>query len=109
MYICIRLLPGPLEVGDPERLNRIEGFEEFRLKDRVRTNNEINSFIRNMLRLYDRPKRKMLYGDVDVLCANDTHEADLILRLYMSRGYQLITLFPRVSAYYAVSVTCGRG
>ena len=80
--------------NNPERLNRIEGFEEFRLKDRVRTNNEINSFIRNMLRLYDRPKRKMLYGDVDVLCANDTHEADLILRLYMSRGYQLITLFP---------------
>ena len=80
--------------NNPERLNRIEGFEEFRLKDRVRTNNEINSFIRNMLRLYDRPKRKMLYEDVDVLCANDTHEADLILRLYMSRGYQLITLFP---------------
>ena len=80
--------------NNPERLNRIEGFEEFRLKDRVRTNNEINSFIRNMLRLYDRPKRKMLYEDVDVLCANNTHEADLILRLYMSRGYQLITLFP---------------
>ena len=80
--------------NNPERLNRIEGFEEFRLKDRVRTNNKINSFIRNMLRLYDRPKRKMTYEDVDVLCANDTHEADLILRLYMSRGYQLITLFP---------------
>ena len=80
--------------NNPERLNRIEGFEEFRLKDRVRTNNEINSFIRNMLRLYDRPKRKMSYEDVDVLCANDPQEADLILRLYMSRGYQLITLFP---------------
>ena len=80
--------------NNPERLNRIEGFEEFRLKDRVRTNNEINSFIRNMLWLYDRPKRKMTYEDVDVLCANDTREADLILRLYMSRGYQLITLFP---------------
>lgn len=80
--------------NNPERLNAIEGFEEFRLKDKVRTNNEINSFIRNMLRLYDKPKRKMCYEDVDVLCANDAREAELILRMFISRGYQLITLFP---------------
>ncbi len=80
--------------NNPERLNATPGFEEFRLKDKVRTNNKINSFIRNMLRLYDRPKRKMTYEAVDVLCANDTREANLILRLFMSRGYQLITLFP---------------
>ena len=84
--------------NNPERLNAIEGFEEFKLKDRVRTNNKINSFIRNMLRLYDRPRRKMGYENIDVLCANDALEADRILRLYISRGYQLITLFPTRTA-----------
>ncbi len=80
--------------NNPERLNAIDGFEEYRLKNRVRTNNKINSFIRNMLRLYDRPKRKMLYEEVDVLCANNNREAELILDLFVSKGYQLITLFP---------------
>ena len=78
--------------NNPERLNAIEGFEEYGLKDKVRTNNEINSFIRNMLRLYDRPKRKMVYDDVDVLCANNTLESKRILRLFKTRGYQVITL-----------------
>ena len=51
-----------------------------------------------MLKLYDRPRRKMGYENVDVLCANNTREADRILRLYISRGYQLITLFPTHTA-----------
>ena len=40
----------------------------------------------------------MGYENIDVLCANDALEADRILRLYISRGYQLITLFPTRTA-----------
>ena len=47
-----------------------------------------------MLRLYDLPKRKMTYEHIEVLSANDIHEALVILRLYISRGYKFITLIP---------------
>ncbi len=80
--------------NNPKRLSQIAGFEEYKLSDRIRTNNEINSFIRNMLRLYDLPKRKMTYENVDVICANDLHEALVVLRMFVSRGYKFISLIP---------------
>lgn len=80
--------------NNPKRLNETEGFQEFELTGRIRTNKEINSFIRIMLRLSDLPKKRLSYDNIDILYANSLKESDAILRLYISKGYKFITITP---------------
>lgn len=80
--------------NNPKRLNEIEEFREEKLTERIRTNKEIYSFIRNMMRLYDRPHEKVDYKNIDILYANDVRESDVITRFYRSNGYTFITFTP---------------
>lgn len=88
--------------NNPKRLNEIEGFQERKLTDRIRTNKEIFSFIRNMLDLGDKPRVEMAYNNVDILYANDIKEADTISGFYKKRGYTFITFTP--SKYVSNSI-----
>ena len=88
--------------NNPKRLNEIEGFQERKLTDRIRTNKEIFSFIRNMLDLGDKPRVEMAYNNVDILYANDIKEADTIGGFYKKRGYTFITFTP--SKYVSNSI-----
>lgn len=78
----------------PNRLKENEDFIEYRLTERIRTNKEIASFIRNMLRLYDVPRTKFDYKNIDVIYANNYSESDRILRFYIANGYQFISFTP---------------
>jgi hypothetical protein len=79
---------------NPKRLNEIEEFKEENLTERIRTNKEIYSFIRNMMRLYDRPYVKVQYKNIEILYANDVSESDKIIRFYRNNGYTFITFTP---------------
>lgn len=80
--------------NNPKRLNEIEGYQEQKLTERIRTNKELYSFIRNMMRLNDRPNIPMEYKNVDILYANSIKDADELSRIYREKGYTFITLTP---------------
>lgn len=80
--------------NNPKRLREIEGFKEEKLSDRIRTNIEIISFARNMMRLTDKPQKEIDYSKIEVVYANDTKEADRLLRLYQGNKYTFITFTP---------------
>lgn len=85
--------------NNPQRLNKIQGFRERELTNRIRTNKEIFSFIRTMMRLNDRPKNYVSYDNIDVLYADNIHEADYICKDYIDRGYTFITFTPSQYVY----------
>ena len=80
-----------LKMNNPERLKGFDGFREETLSDRIRTNKELYSFIRNLLRLGDKASQHIEYKNVDVLYANDFLEADRIIDIYKGKGYIPIT------------------
>lgn len=88
--------------NNPGRLNAIDGFIEEKLSEKIRTNKEINSFIRNMLDLTDVPQEKIQYNNIDILYANDINESDKIIRFYRKKGYAFITYTP--SQFYSNSI-----
>lgn len=83
-----------LRRNNPERLRKITGFLEQNLKNRVRTNPEILSFVRTLMRVYDVPKNAVDYSNIDVIYANSIQESDRILKIYQSRGYTFISYTP---------------
>ena len=88
--------------NNPKRLNDLEHFQEYNLTDKIRTNDEISSFIKTMMRLSDRPKKEISYDRVDVVYANDMKELKAILQLYSSKGYKYIMPAPsRYASQYA--------
>lgn len=66
----------------PELLRNKEDFVEKRLTDKIRTNKEVTSFIRNMVNLKDKPKKRMNYKNIDIVYADDYWEADKIIEYY---------------------------
>lgn len=78
----------------PKRLSNMTNFQEFILTDHIRTNKEIFSFIRAMIKLTDLPKGRVSYDCIDILYANSIKEADSILKLYIEKGYKFITITP---------------
>lgn len=80
--------------NNPKRLNELEHFQEYNLTDKIRTNDEISSFIKTMMRLSDRPKKEISYDRVDIVYANDVKELKAILQLYSSKGYKYIMPAP---------------
>ena len=88
--------------NNPQRLNSLKGFSEFKLTDKVRTNKEIYSFIRNMMRLEDKAQGNICYNNIDIIFAKDVHEADTISNLYIEKGYTFITFTP--SQYVSNSI-----
>lgn len=80
--------------NNPHKLRNINGFQEMKLSDRIRTNKVIFSFIRTMLRLTEVPRKPMNYDCIDIMYANDITESDKLLRLYRNKGYTFITFTP---------------
>lgn len=88
--------------NNPKRLKEVAGFREEKLSDRIRTNKELYSFIRNLLRLGDKARQHIEYKNVDILYANDVHEADRLVDIYKGKGYIPITFTP--SHYVSSSI-----
>ncbi len=86
----------------PEKLRCIAGFKEERITTKIRSNKEIYSFIRSMMRLTDRPKEKMEYRNIDIKYANSEEECDLLTKSYIRKGYTFLTFTP--SRYYSSSL-----
>lgn len=75
----------------PERLKLIPDFQERELSDKIRSNEEMASFIRILLNLSDLPRKRYAYENIDVLFANDLAEANQIINFYRaSKDYVFI-------------------
>lgn len=88
--------------NNPERLMKLQDFHEQKLTTRIRTNKEIYSFIRNMMRLYDRPRKRIDYKNIDIVYANDMDESDRLNEIFREKGYIFITFTP--SQYVSNSI-----
>lgn len=75
----------------PAKLQKIDGFMEYTLSDKIRTSKEIASFTRTMMNLNNRARGYMDYSDIDVLFANNTEEAKRLINLYDEKGYIFIS------------------
>lgn len=91
-----------LEMNNPQRFKKQDGFTEYTLSNRIRTNQNINSFVQNILRLKNKPSIKMDYSGIDIFYANGFQEADKLIEIYAKKGYQFITFTP--SAYVEASI-----
>lgn len=79
----------------PEQLSKMNDFRENILSEKIRTNKEISSFIKNVLNLSHRPKSYMNYGNIEVLYAEEYDAAQNIVDYYVSqKGYQFISYTP---------------
>lgn len=78
-------------------------FQERRLTDKIRSNKEIASFIRNLIDLEDKPRIPCRYEDIDILYADNAEEAQLIIDYFCQiRDYVFIGYTQ--SKYYANSI-----
>ena len=75
----------------PAKLQKIDGFMEYTLSDKIRTSKEIASFTRTMMNLNNRARGYMDYSDIDVLFAHNTEEAKGLINLYDEKGYIFIS------------------
>ena len=75
----------------PAKLQKIDGFMEYTLSDKIRTSKEIASFTRTMMNLNNRARGYMDYSDIDVLFANNIEEAKRLINLYDEKGYIFIS------------------
>lgn len=66
----------------PGKLMQLEGFQEYRLSGRIRSNEEMSSFIRVLLDLNDTAGKIYSYDAVEVAFASDLAEAEMILGYY---------------------------
>lgn len=87
----------------PQRLSLISGYRQFELTDKIRTNKEISSFIRNMLNLKDRSRIPFVYENVEILFSRKKQEAHKIIQLYTSK-YQYEFICYTQSKYYGNSI-----
>lgn len=79
----------------PEQLHQLDNFCERKLSEKIRTNIEITSFIKNVIDLSNKPKRHMDYSNIDVLYASDYNVASQIVDYYTSdKGYEFISYTP---------------
>lgn len=63
----------------PQHLKSLSDFQERKLTNKIRSNKEIASFIKNLMNLQDRADNSYKYEDIEVLYANDTTEAHIII------------------------------
>lgn len=80
----------------PEQLSKINCFRECKLSEKIRTNKEVASFIKNVIDLSHRPKCYMNYSNIEVLYADNYNIAKTIVEYYVSyKGYleQIIIVY----------------
>lgn len=79
----------------PGQLAMIENFKEQKLSERIRTNAEVNSFIKNVIDLKNCPKSYVDYSNIEVLYAADYNVAKKIVNYYTEgKKYKFITYTP---------------
>lgn len=79
----------------PEMLRQEPDFVERSLTDKIRTNREVASFIRNMINLNDKPKKQVNYKNIEVIYVNDYNEALEIIEYYCKeKNYKFIGYTP---------------
>lgn len=87
----------------PQILRNKSDFQERRLTDKIRSNKEIASFIRNLINLEDKSRMPYRYEDIDILYANDVKEAKTIID-YFCRIKQYVFIGYTQSKYYGNSI-----
>lgn len=75
----------------PSMLQKVDGFIEYTLSDKIRTSKEIASFTETLINLNNRARGYMDYSDIDVLFANNIKEARKLIDLYDEKGYVFIS------------------
>lgn len=79
----------------PEQLRQQENFVENKLSEKIRTNVEIVSFIKNVINLQHKPRRYMNYRNIEVLYAENYEIAKKIVKYYVDvRDYKFISYTP---------------
>ena len=79
----------------PAMLRKDPNFIERKLTNKIRTNKEISSFIRNMINLNDRPKKHIDYKNIEVIYVNDYWEAWQVINYYSAKkNYTFIGYTP---------------
>lgn len=68
-----------------KKINELEGFQEKKLKIKIRTNEEMAVFIEKLLNLNVRTEKRFRYEKIDVLYANSIEEGKRIIRYYRSK------------------------
>lgn len=92
----------------PKLLRSRDDFVEKRLTDKIRTNREVASFIRNMINLNDKPKKRIYYKNVDVIYADDYREAEEIIEYYcFEKNYKFIRYTPSRFNYNSIDNLSG--
>lgn len=92
----------------PEMLRQESNFMERSLTDKIRTNKEVASFIRNMINLNDKPQKQVNYKNIDVIYANDYDEALKIVKYYCEeKNYTFIGYTPSREKYSPLNYFSG--
>ncbi len=76
-----------------DRIRAIEGLNEYKLTNKIRTNKEIASFVQKLfyLNYKDRNTDNILnYPSISIVYANNTLEAEHFIAAYRNRGYVFI-------------------
>lgn len=73
-----------------DKINQLDLSGKYELSDRIRTNKELISFMRQMIDLNDTPKEHMNYPNISLNYANDSTEARLLLNYYHNRDFIFI-------------------
>ena len=73
-----------------ELIDKLQGFIKYRLTNRIRMNSELSSYICCMMD-YQGTHRKASYPSVRIFYANNTLEADIILKDSINDGYTYIS------------------
>ena len=92
----------------PQQLSEIENFKENRLSEKIRTNKEVASFIKNAINLSNRPKGYMNYRNIEILYAEDYSAAQNIIDFYtLQKDYQFISYTPSKVRYNEIDAFVG--
>ena len=81
------ICPDELGTDTIKLIENLPEIQMFHLTNRIRTNAELSSFIQNMMH-YTGRKTANFYPHVSVVYANDEGEAEMLLKDYISQGYQ---------------------
>ncbi len=81
------ILASEIKNDNPSKLAGLTEFREFKLTDKIRSNKELYAFIRNLMKLTDRPRTRIEYPDVDLVFANNEEEAEFIIGTYLKKNY----------------------
>ena len=74
-----------------DKIKEQNGFKEEKLKNRIRTNEEMAAFIGRLLNLNAIPNKLFKYEKIDIVCANSIKEAKKIINYFrQQKGYVFI-------------------